>query len=287
MRSGVPPGSPDVWCEAAVVEIGQASPFNPRSQHGFDLAHQHLILWQSEREGFAALLRPAGAPDAVAAAGDAAKARGAKRVTGLEVSGAFHTPFMSPARDRLGEAIDRTELRVPDGVVVANVDGGIHSNPATWRALMNAQLCSPVRWSQTLQTLSGEGFPTFVELGPGKVLTGLVKRSLKGALRLTVNTPDDLDTLLDALAAPPDDVGGSPEGEHLFATDRMVVSPCAGVFTPVPGLDPGHQVAAGALLGHIGAEEVHSPFAGELMGWLAVDTERVTSSKPIAWLRAT
>jgi [acyl-carrier-protein] S-malonyltransferase len=67
----------------------------------------------------------------------------------------------------------------------------------------------------------------------------------------------------------------------------MVVSPCAGVFTPVPGLEAGHQVAAGALLGHIGAEEVHSPFAGELMGWLAVETERVSSSKPIAWLRAT
>jgi [acyl-carrier-protein] S-malonyltransferase len=229
----------------------------------------------------------AGAPDAVAAAGEAAKARGAKRVAGLEVSGAFHTPFMSPARDRLGEAIGRTELRAPDGVVVANVDGGIHSNPATWRALMNAQLCSPVRWSQTIQTLAGEGFTTFVELGPGSVLTALVKRSQKGALRLTVNTPDHLDTLLDALAATSDDGGGSPEGEHLFATDRMVVSPCAGVFTPVSGLEPGHQVAAGALLGHIGAAEVHSPFAGELMGWLAVETERVSSSKPIAWLRAT
>ena len=229
----------------------------------------------------------AGAPDAVAAAGEAAKACGAKRVAGLEVSGAFHTPFMSPARDRLGEALDRTELRAPDGVVVANVDGGIHSNPATWRALMNAQLCSPVRWSQTIQTLAGEGFTTFVELGPGSILTGLVKRSLKGALRLTVNTPDHLDTLLDALAAPSDDGVESPEGEHLFATDRMVVSPCAGIFTPVSGLEPGHQVAAGALLGHIGAAEVHSPFAGELMGWLAVETERVSSSKPIAWLRAT
>ena len=205
----------------------------------------------------------------------------------ITVSGAFHTPFMSPARDRLGEAIDRTDLRSPEGVVVANVDAGIHSNPATWRALMNAQLCSPVRWSQTLQTLTGVGFTTFVELGPGSVLTSLVKRSLKGALRLTVNTPDDLDTLLDALAAPLDDGVEAPEGEHLFATDRMVVSPCAGVFTPVPGLDPGQQVAAGALLGHIGVEEVHSPFAGELMGWLAVETERVSSSRPIAWLRAT
>jgi len=232
----------------------------------------------------------AGAPGAVAAAGAEAKERGAKRAAELEVSGAFHTPFMAPARDRLSAAIDATEIRAPEGVVVANVDASAHENPATWRALMNAQLCSPVRWYQSLQTLSEAGFTTFVELGPGNVLTGLAKRTLKGATRLTVNTPDHLDALLDALAPPApaegDEATGAVEGEHLFATDRMVVSPATGVFTPVEGLGPGQVVAAGSLLGHIGATEVHSPFAGEFMGWLAVDTERVTASKPIAWLRA-
>jgi [acyl-carrier-protein] S-malonyltransferase len=64
-----------------------------------------------------------------------------------------------------------------------------------------------------------------------------------------------------------------------------VVSPAAGVFTPVDGLDVGTTVAAGDLLGTIGNEEVRSPFAGALMGWLALDTERVTSSQPIAWLQ--
>ena len=229
----------------------------------------------------------AGSPDGVAAAGEEAKARGAKRVTALEVSGAFHTPYMAPARDRLEEAIERTDVRQPEGVVVANVDASSHTNPATWRVLMNAQLCSPVRWSQSLRTLADAGFTTFVELGPGNVLTGLVKRTLKSAVRLTVNTPGHLDALLDALAAPPEDTLSGPEGEHLFATDRMVVSPCAGVFTPLANLGPGSVVAAGDLLGHIGVTEVRSPFAGELMGWLAVDTERVTASKPIAWLRVT
>ena len=229
----------------------------------------------------------AGSPDGVAAAGEEAKIRGAKRVTALEVSGAFHTPYMAPARDRLEEAIERTDVRQPEGVVVANVDASSHTNPATWRVLMNAQLCSPVRWSQSLRTLADAGFTTFVELGPGNVLTGLVKRTLKSAVRLTVNTPGHLDTLLDALAAPPEDTLSGPEGEHLFATDRMVVSPCAGVFAPLANLGPGSVVAAGDLLGHIGVTEVRSPFAGELMGWLAVDTERVTASKPIAWLRVT
>ena len=229
----------------------------------------------------------AGSPGGVAAAGEEAKARGAKRVTALEVSGAFHTPYMAPARDRLEEAIERTDVRQPEGVVVANVDAGSHTNPATWRILMNAQLCSPVRWSQSLRTLADAGFTTFVELGPGNVLTGLVKRTLKSAVRLTVNTPGHLDALLDALAAPPEDTLSGQEGEHLFATDRMVVSPGAGVFAPLANLGPGGGVSAGDLLGHIGVTEVRSPFAGELMGWLAVDTERVTASKPIAWLRVT
>ena len=229
----------------------------------------------------------AGSPDGVAAAGEEAKGRGAKRVAVLEVSGAFHTPYMAPARDRLEEAIERTDVRQPEGVVVANVDASTHTNPATWRVLMNAQLCSPVRWSQSLRTLADAGFTTFVELGPGNVLTGLAKRTLKSAVRLTVNTPGHLDALLDALAAPPEDSLSGQEGEHLFATDRMVVSPCAGVFAPSANLDPGNVVAAGDLLGHIGVTEVRSPFAGELMGWLAVDTERVTASKPIAWLRVT
>ena len=230
----------------------------------------------------------AGAPDAVAAAGEEAKERGAKRATGLEVSGAFHTPFMAPARDRLGEAIDATDIRSPEGVVVANVDATAHENPATWRAMMNAQLCSPVRWSQRLATLDAAGFTTFVELGPGSVLTGLVKRTIKSATRLTVNTPDHLDALLDALARPVEtetDGVDAVAGEHLFAPARMVVSPATGVFTPTTDVGLGQVVPAGALLGHIGATEIRSPFSGEFMGWLAVENERVTASKPIAWLR--
>ncbi|MBQ91236.1 MAG: [acyl-carrier-protein] S-malonyltransferase [Acidimicrobiaceae bacterium] len=228
----------------------------------------------------------AGDPDAVAAAGEAAKEAGAKRVTPLEVSGAFHTPFMAPAGDRLREALDGADIRRPEGTVVANVDALEHEDPEAWRSLLNAQLVRPVRWHQSLQRLSDLGFTTFVELGPGSVLTGLVKRTLRDAERLTVNVPDDLDRLLEALATAPEAAPPEPhEGEHLFATERLVVSPAAGVFTPVDGLDVGTAVAAGDLLGTIGNEEVRSPFAGSLMGWLALDTERVTSSQPIAWLQ--
>jgi len=95
----------------------------------------------------------AGTSDGVKAAGQAARGLGAKKVASLEVAGAFHTPLMAPARERLAGAIDGTEIRIPEGTVVANVDATAHDAPETWRALMTAQLCSPVRWSQTLLTL--------------------------------------------------------------------------------------------------------------------------------------
>jgi [acyl-carrier-protein] S-malonyltransferase len=228
----------------------------------------------------------AGDPDAIAAAGEAARAAGAKRVTELDVSGAFHTPFMEAAGDRLRVALEAADIRPPEGFVVANVDALEHDDPEAWRSLLNAQLTRPVRWHQSLQRLADLGFTTFVELGPGSVLTGLVKRTLREARRLTVNSPDDLDRLLEELATAPEATPPEHhEGEHLFATERLVVSPCAGVFTPVEGLGVGGTVAAGQLLGTIGGEDVRSSFAGTLMGWLALDTERVTSSQPIAWLQ--
>ena len=123
----------------------------------------------------------AGDPDAISAAGEAAREAGAKRVTGLEVSGAFHTPFMAAAGDRLRAAVEAADVRRPEGIVVANVDALEHDDPEAWRSLLNAQLTRPVRWHQSLQRLSELGFTTFVELGPGSILTGLVKRTLKKA----------------------------------------------------------------------------------------------------------
>ena len=227
----------------------------------------------------------AGAPDSVQDAGRIAKDLGGKKLMQLPVSGAFHTPFMAPARDRLRKAIDRTEIRDPEGYVVANVDGSSHPDAAEWQGLLNAQLCSPVRWRQSLHTLADLGFSTYVELGPGTVLTGMAKRTIANARTISVATPDDLDRLLETLAGPPAVAVGQIEGEHLFVTERIIVSPGAGVFTPLAGIDAGTVVEAGELVGTVGNLEVRSPFAGQLMGFLAVATERVTSSEPIAWLR--
>ncbi|MGY6500142.1 MAG: ACP S-malonyltransferase [Acidimicrobiales bacterium] len=230
----------------------------------------------------------AGDPAAIDSAGDVAKELGAKRVMRFPVGGAFHTPFMAAARDRLRKAIDTVEWRDPEVPVHANVDALAHPRGAEWGGLLSAQLCSPVRWRQILHELSSAGVGTFVEIGPGGVLTGMAKRTISDGRTFTVTTPDDLDSLLEALASSPAagiaDVG-QHDGEHLFATERLVVSPGAGLFTPEPGLDPGTSVSAGHLLGHVGDAEVRSAFPGSMMGWLAVAGERVTTSQPIAWLR--
>ena len=231
----------------------------------------------------------AGNNSAIEEASDLARKMGAKKVTQLSVAGAFHTPLMSSARAELSEAIENTDIRPPSGVVVANVDGMAHENPETWRALMSAQLCSPVRWTQTIETLLKMNFSTFIEIGPGKVLTGLTKRVEPNTQRLNINEPSDLDQLLD-LIAPTSSTDGSRvshEGEHLFSTDRLVVSPSAGMFKPVSNLEIGEKVSNGQLLGHVGTVEIHSPFSGELMGWIAVTEERLTASQPVAWLRVT
>jgi len=227
----------------------------------------------------------AGTPEAIDKAATIARELGAKRVMPLQVGGAFHTPFMAPARDRLTKAIDRTEFRDPQGTVVANVDGMAHGRGPEWPDLLKAQLTSPVRWRQTLMTLHDAGFTTFVELGPGEVLGRLVKRTLKGTRPLSVAAPEDLDSLLEALATTPARAATALEGEYLFATERLVVSPANGVFQPGEGITAGAPVGVGHLIGRVGDHDVRSPFAGELMGILALEGERVTASQPIAWLR--
>ena len=232
----------------------------------------------------------AGTNSAIEKASGLAKKIGAKKVTQLSVSGAFHTPLMNAARVELSEAIENTDIRPPSGIVVANVDGVAHENPETWRALLSAQLCSPVRWTQSLTTLLTMNFSTFIEIGPGKVLTGLTKRANSDTKRLNINKPNDLDQLLDLIAptSPTSDKSAiGHEGEHLFSTDRLVVSPSAGIFKPVSNLEIGKKLSNGQLLGHVGNAEIHSPFSGELMGWIALPDERLTASQPIAWLRVT
>ena len=227
----------------------------------------------------------AGSPEGVAKASDIAKELGAKRVMPLQVSGAFHTPFMTAARDRLRIAITAASPRDTEVPVVSNVDALLHATGDEWSSLLSAQLSNPVRWKHCLLTLAAEGVTGFVELGPGGVLTGMAKRTVENSRTISVATPDELDKLIEWVDASAPITAGQIEGEHLFAIERLVVSPAAGVFTPIGDVTNGMLIEVGRVLGHVGDHEVRSPFAGVVQSYIAVEGERVTSRQPIAWLR--
>ncbi len=104
------------------------------------------------------------------------KAAGAKRALKLKVGGAFHSPCMEPARAELAEAIDHTEFKAPVCPVYQNVDALPHTDPAEIKGNLIAQLTAPVRWTQSVKNMIADGATEFVELGPGKVLQGLVAK---------------------------------------------------------------------------------------------------------------
>ncbi len=117
-----------------------------------------------------------GTVEAVDAACEKMKAAGAKRALRLKVGGAFHSPLMEPARAELAEAIAATEFNTPVCPVYQNVDAKPHTDPAEIKENLIKQLTSPVRWTQDVQAMIADGADEFIELGPGKVLQGLVSK---------------------------------------------------------------------------------------------------------------
>lgn len=107
---------------------------------------------------------------------EALKTAGAKRALPLRVGGAFHSPLMEPARVELAAAIEATTISSPVCPVYQNVDAKPYTNPAEIKANLVTQLTSPVRWTQIIQNMVADGATTIIELGPGMVLQGLVKK---------------------------------------------------------------------------------------------------------------
>ena len=141
----------------------------------------------------------AGTEAGVEAAGEAAKELGAKRVMPLPVGGAFHSPLMASAQARLDAALQDAHFHRAAVEVVANVDASAHWDG--FADLLSRQLVSPVRWRESMQTLAARGVTHFLELGPGTELSGMVKRTIDGASRSNVATPQDLDGLTPFLEA--------------------------------------------------------------------------------------
>ena len=101
---------------------------------------------------------------------------GAKRALPLSVSGAFHSPLMEPAKEKLAAAIEATEFHMPQCPIYQNVDALPHTDPKEIKANLIAQLTSPVRWTQSVRHMIADGAESFTECGPGNVLTGLIRK---------------------------------------------------------------------------------------------------------------
>jgi [acyl-carrier-protein] S-malonyltransferase len=119
-----------------------------------------------------------GSREAVMLASEAAKSRGARRVVPLDVSAPFHCILMKPAAERLAEVLSGIEFGEMNAPIVTNCDASVNRDTSRTRELLVRQVTSPVRWYESVETLSREGVTKFIEIGPKNVLAGLIKRTL-------------------------------------------------------------------------------------------------------------
>ena len=143
----------------------------------------------------------AGASEAVQRAGERAKELGARRVRRLPVSAPFHCALMQPAQDRLERDLRALVVSDPAVPVVANLDAEPKRDAAAAISALVDQVTAPVRWEQVVLRLASEGVDTYVEVGPGAVLSGLIRRIDRNARLLSVADPDGVDHAVAALAA--------------------------------------------------------------------------------------
>jgi [acyl-carrier-protein] S-malonyltransferase len=121
-----------------------------------------------------------------------ARERGARRVMPLSVSAAFHSPVMAPAAEGLAAAVAASDLRDPQVPVISNITAQPLTKAAALRDELSRQVAAPVQWTRTVEYLSNQGIETFVEIGPGQVLSGLIKRIAKGATIVNVSAATDV-----------------------------------------------------------------------------------------------
>lgn len=184
MQSAVPAGE---GAMAAVLGLSDAVIDEVCVTHCDDEAYVGAVNYNSPGQ-----VVIAGHTAAVAAASEFMKDAGAKRVLPLPVSAPFHTPLMQPAAAVMAEAFQSISLSDAKIPVVSNVDAQPHRTAVEIRRLLVRQVSEPVMWTQCMLTLLQSGCKTFVECGPGKVLTGLIKRIDKQAVCTPLENPDIL-----------------------------------------------------------------------------------------------
>jgi [acyl-carrier-protein] S-malonyltransferase len=226
----------------------------------------------------------------------AAKELGARRVVPLNVGGAFHSPLMAPAVEVFEPHLAAAPLRDPAIPVVANATAEPVTSAEELRRLLARQLTGRVRWTESVRRMAGLGVDTFIEVGPGTVLSGLIKRTVEGARALSAGDAEGVAAVADALRTSSDGdadaTKGGDQGEVVVLPERFAVSPGHGRFYPVTPSrfnDERPYVEPGDLLGEVrnGAASipVRSPFRGWVMAHLAWEGELVTPGQILLSLR--
>jgi [acyl-carrier-protein] S-malonyltransferase len=177
---GLEAGLVELACGEAVAELGQV--VSPANLNG----RGQVVI--------------AGTREAVARAGEHARQRGAKRVVPLPVSAPFHCALMQPAAERLAPELRGLAVQDPRVPVVANVDAVPKRSAAAAIEALVRQVASPVRWDAVVARLASEGATTYVEVGPGTVLSGLVRKIHTDAAVVSFGDPRDLDAVERTLA---------------------------------------------------------------------------------------
>jgi [acyl-carrier-protein] S-malonyltransferase len=188
---------------------GQARPGTMAAVLGLPVGEVTAACHEASADGAVAVPANLNAPDqtvisgdsaAVAKAGEACRARGAKRVIALKVSAAFHSPLMAPAATPLRLVLERAPFGEPRFPVIANATAEPVTTAARARGLLVEQVTAPVRWVACMEQaarIAGPG-ARFIEIGPGTVLAGLLKRIIPEAAVVSVGTADQLTQLLEA-----------------------------------------------------------------------------------------
>jgi [acyl-carrier-protein] S-malonyltransferase len=227
----------------------------------------------------------------------AAKELGARRVVPLNVGGAFHSPLMAPAVQAFQPHLAAAPLRDPSIPVVANATAEPVTSAEELRELLARQLTGRVRWTESVRRMAALGVDTFIEVGPGTVLSGLMKRTVEGARVLAAGDAEGVAAVADALRTQSDGDAADPtkggdQGEVVVLPERFAVSPGHGRFYPVTPSrfnDERPYVEPGDLLGEIrnGAASipVRSQFRGWVMAHLAWEGELVTPGQILLSLR--
>ncbi|MCY9376714.1 ACP S-malonyltransferase [Bacillus sp. T17B1] len=140
-----------------------------------------------------------GTAKGVELASEQAKENGAKRAIPLEVSGPFHSELMKPAAEKLKEVLDSCDIKDADVPVISNVSADVMTEKAEIKEKLIEQLYSPVRFEESINKLIAEGVTTFVEIGPGKVLSGLVKKVNRRLKTIAVSDPETIELAIQTL----------------------------------------------------------------------------------------